>query len=135
MDRTNYFETFQATEDNLKWALELEADRMVNSFIAKKDLDSEMTFVRNEFEAGEVEAAKKSWLQSQQVSRAQDRELVNRINNQRFWNRTMAFDSELEKKVMSLTPEQLQAAMRKYVDLSQLSYFCAGDFKKANVNW
>src|SRR6266536_1447224 len=52
-DRTNYFETFQATEENLKWALELEADRMVHSFIAKKDLDSEMTVVRNEFEAGE----------------------------------------------------------------------------------
>ncbi|MCS7080330.1 MAG: insulinase family protein [Chloracidobacterium sp.] len=52
-DRTNYFETFQATEDNLRWALDLEADRMVNSFIAKKDLDSEMTVVRNEFEAGE----------------------------------------------------------------------------------
>jgi zinc protease len=52
-DRTNYFETFQATDENLKWALELEADRMVNSFIAKKDLDSEMTVVRNEFESGE----------------------------------------------------------------------------------
>ena len=53
VDRTNYFETFNATEENLKWALDLEADRMVNSFIAKKDLDSEMTVVRNEFESGE----------------------------------------------------------------------------------
>ena len=52
-DRTNYFETFNATDENLNWALSLEADRMVNSFIAKKDLDSEMTVVRNEFEAGE----------------------------------------------------------------------------------
>jgi zinc protease len=52
-DRTNYFESFAATEENLRWALDLEADRMVNSFIAKKDLDSEMTVVRNEFEAGE----------------------------------------------------------------------------------
>jgi zinc protease len=52
-DRTNYYETFQATEENLKWALDLEADRMVHSFIAKKDLDSEMTVVRNEFESGE----------------------------------------------------------------------------------
>src|ERR1700674_4903040 len=52
-DRTNYFETFPATEDNLDWAVGLEADRMVNSFIARKDLDSEMTVVRNEFEAGE----------------------------------------------------------------------------------
>lgn len=52
-DRTNYFETFAATDENLNWALDLEADRMVNSLIAKKDLDSEMTVVRNEFEAGE----------------------------------------------------------------------------------
>src|SRR6266536_2674958 len=53
LNRTNYYETFQATEENLKWALDLEADRMVHSFIAKKDLDSEMTVVRNEFEMGE----------------------------------------------------------------------------------
>ena len=53
LDRTNYYETFQANEENLKWALDLEADRMVHSFIAKKDLDSEMTVVRNEFELGE----------------------------------------------------------------------------------
>jgi len=53
LDRTNYFETFQATDDNLNWALSMEADRMVNSFIAKKDLVSEMTVVRNEFEMGE----------------------------------------------------------------------------------
>ncbi|HEX5341769.1 MAG TPA: pitrilysin family protein, partial [Duganella sp.] len=52
-DRTNYYEVFQASPDNLKWALEMEADRMVNSFIARKDLDSEMTVVRNEYESGE----------------------------------------------------------------------------------
>jgi zinc protease len=52
-ERTNYFETFQATDANLEWALDLESDRMVNSFIAKADLDSEMTVVRNEFEANE----------------------------------------------------------------------------------
>ncbi|WP_308990468.1 pitrilysin family protein [Mariniflexile litorale] len=52
-DRTNYYETFNATEENLDWALDLEADRMVNSFIAKKDLESEFSVVRNEFEMGE----------------------------------------------------------------------------------
>lgn len=52
-DRTNYFETFSATKENLNWALDMEADRMVNSFIAKEDLDSEMTVVRNEYERGE----------------------------------------------------------------------------------
>lgn len=52
-DRTNYFETFAASDDNLAWALDMEADRMVHSFIAKKDLDSEMSVVRNEWESGE----------------------------------------------------------------------------------
>ena len=53
LDRTNYYELFQASDDNLEWAIELEADRMINSNIAKKDLDSEMTVVRNEYESGE----------------------------------------------------------------------------------
>ena len=52
-DRTNYFETFKATDENLKWALDMEADRMVNSFIKKEDFDKEFSVVRNEFEAGE----------------------------------------------------------------------------------
>ncbi|MFC5512138.1 M16 family metallopeptidase [Massilia jejuensis] len=53
LDRTNYYEVFQASPANLDWALQMEADRMTGSFIAKKDLDSEMTVVRNEFESGE----------------------------------------------------------------------------------
>ena len=52
-DRTNYFETVNSTDENLKWALELEADRMIDTRIEKALLDKEMTVVRNEFEAGE----------------------------------------------------------------------------------
>jgi zinc protease len=52
-DRTNYFETVNATDENLRWALELEADRMVNTRMEKAILDKEMTVVRNEFEMGE----------------------------------------------------------------------------------
>ena len=52
-DQTMYFEIFNASEDNLHWALGLEADRMVNMTMLKKDLDTEMTVVRNEMEAGE----------------------------------------------------------------------------------
>ena len=52
-ERTNYYETFDASDENLEWALDLEADRMMNSFILREDLDSEMTVVRNEFEASE----------------------------------------------------------------------------------
>lgn len=52
-DRTNYFASFSHNEDNLKWYLGWQADAMVNAFIAKKDLDSEMSVVRNEMEIGE----------------------------------------------------------------------------------
>jgi zinc protease len=52
-DRTTYFETLPASDDNLDWALSLEADRLVGARVAKRDLDSEMTVVRNEFEMGE----------------------------------------------------------------------------------
>ncbi len=53
MDRTNYFELFQASDENLQWAIGMEADRMVHSHVARQDLDSEMTVVRNEFESDE----------------------------------------------------------------------------------
>jgi zinc protease len=53
LDRTNYYETFAASDENLKWALDLESDRMVNSFIKKTDLETEFSVVRNEFEMGE----------------------------------------------------------------------------------
>jgi zinc protease len=52
-DRTNYFETVPAGDENLEFAIQLEADRLVNSFIKREDLASEMTVVRNEFERGE----------------------------------------------------------------------------------
>lgn len=52
-DRTNYYETFTATDENLRWALGLETDRMVNVKFAQALLDVEMTVVRNEFERGE----------------------------------------------------------------------------------
>ncbi|MCO8122204.1 insulinase family protein [Stieleria sp. TO1_6] len=53
VDRTNYYETLPASDDNLRFALELESDRLLNSFIKGEDLESEMTVVRNEFERGE----------------------------------------------------------------------------------
>ncbi|MBS1177893.1 MAG: zinc protease [Proteobacteria bacterium] len=52
-DRTNYTASFSANADNLQWYLGWLADSMVNSHIAREDLDSEMTVVRNEMESGE----------------------------------------------------------------------------------
>ncbi|MGL4552740.1 MAG: M16 family metallopeptidase, partial [Gemmataceae bacterium] len=52
-DRTNYFETMPATDENVEFGIKLESDRLVNSFVRREDLASEMTVVRNEFERGE----------------------------------------------------------------------------------
>lgn len=53
VDRTNYYETLPANDENLEFAVRMEADRFVNSLVAEEDLRSEMTVVRNEFERGE----------------------------------------------------------------------------------
>jgi zinc protease len=52
-DRTNYFASFNASDDNLRWYVGWLADAMVNSLVARADLDTEMTVVRNEMESGE----------------------------------------------------------------------------------
>ena len=52
-DRTNYYASFAANPETLNWYLDWQADAMVNSLIAREDLDTEMTVVRNEMESGE----------------------------------------------------------------------------------
>jgi zinc protease len=52
-DRTNYFASFSANDETLRWYLAWQADAMLNSLIARADLDTEMTVVRNEMESGE----------------------------------------------------------------------------------
>jgi zinc protease len=55
-DRTNYYETLPASEENLEWALRFEADRMRHSSIDPKELAKEFSVVRNEFEEDENDA-------------------------------------------------------------------------------
>jgi zinc protease len=81
----------------------------------------------------EVAAAKSGWLQSRQVSRGQDNELTNRLVSQTFWRRTMQWDVDLEAKVDSLKAADVNTAVRKYLDVSKISIFKAGDFAKAKA--
>ena len=53
LDRTNYYETLPASQENLDWTLDLEADRMRNASISPDDLKTEFSVVRNEFERDE----------------------------------------------------------------------------------
>ena len=111
-DRTNYYETFSATDENLKWALDLEADRMVNSFIAKKDLDSEMTVVRNELENGE----------NSPVGVLIDRMLATSFDWHNYGKSTIGARTDLE----NVKIENLKAFYKKYYQPDNATLIVSG---------
>lgn len=113
-DRTNYFETFNATDENLEWALDLEADRMVNSFISKDDLDSEMTVVRNEFESGE----------NSPFRVLMERTLSTAYLWHNYGQSTIGARSDIE----NVPIERLQAFYRKYYQPDNAMLVVAGRF-------
>ncbi|MBC3877528.1 insulinase family protein [Undibacterium sp. FT79W] len=119
LDRTNYFELFKADDDNLKWALTMEADRMVNSFIAKKDLDTEMSVVRNEYERGENSPG--NVLQKRMQSVAYD------WHN--YGNSTIGNRSDIE----NVKIENLQAFYRMYYQPDNAVLLVAGKFDTDKV--
>jgi zinc protease len=83
------------------------------------------------FTADEIKAAKSGYLQDELVGRAQDPSLANTLNGNLFLNRTMAFDADFDKKLEALTPEKVNAVMKKYIDPSKLVLVKAGDFANA----
>ncbi len=121
-DRTNYFETFTATEDNLRWALDLEADRMINSFISKEDLDSEMTVVRNEFESGENSPFRILW---QRIMSAA-------FEWHNYGKSTIGARSDIE----NVPIERLQAFYRKYYQPDNAVLVVAGKIdEEKTLRW
>ncbi|MEM6777594.1 MAG: pitrilysin family protein [Planctomycetota bacterium] len=99
LDRTNYYETLPASQENLDFAVGLEADRLVNSYIKGEDLASEMTVVRNEFERGEnspiqvlmqrIESAAFDWHNygKSTIGNRSDIERVPIVNLRRFYKK------------------------------------------------
>ncbi len=119
LDRTNYFSTFQASDDNLKWAIDWSADAMVNSFIARKDLDSEMTVVRNEFESGENNPTRVMLIRMQSL-------LYDWHN---YGNSTIGARSDIE----NVRIENLQAFYRMYYQPDNAVLIVAGKFDETKT--
>ncbi len=118
-DRTNYFETVPATEENILWALDLEADRMVNSFIAKKDLESEFSVVRNEFESGE---------------NSPNNVLLQRAQSTAFiWHNHGKSTIGAQSDIENVPIERLQAFYRKYYQPDNAVLVVAGKVDEARV--
>jgi len=118
LDKSGAFQTFAiyAPENaaRLEQAFREEIDRML----------------KDGFTADEVKQAKTGWLQSRQVTRSQDQALLGQLGNYAFVGRTLAFDAALEQRVSTLTPDDINAAMRKYIDPSKITIVKAGDFAK-----
>lgn len=119
VDRTNYFETFAANDSNLEWALQMEADRMVNSFIARKDLDTEMTVVRNEMERGENSPARILW----------EKVLASAYQWHNYGKSTIGARSDVE----NVKIENLQAFYRKYYQPDNAVLVVSGKFDEAKT--
>ncbi|MGB8434399.1 MAG: pitrilysin family protein [Burkholderiales bacterium] len=113
-DRTNYFGTFPASDDNLAALLDLEADRMVNSEVSKADLDSEMTVVRNEFESGE----------NSPFSLLRDRMIGTAYHWHNYGRSVIGTRSDIE----NVPIDRLQAFYRKYYQPDNATLVIAGRF-------
>jgi zinc protease len=89
--------------------------------------------VKDGFTAQEVEEARKSLLEERMVGRSQDQSLAGMLAQRERWGRTMKWDEAFEARIAALTPDQVSAAFRRYIDPAALSIVKAGDFKKAGV--
>jgi len=116
-DRTNYFEVFPASAENLDWALDLEADRMINARVAREDLDSEMTVVRNEMESGENSPS--GILEERVFSTAY------------LWHNYGKSTIGARSDVENVPIERLQAFYRKYYQPDNAVLLVAGNFDEA----
>lgn len=118
-DRTNYFATLPASDDNLEFALRLEADRMVNSYIKREDLASEMTVVRNEFEQGE----------NNPVGILIQRIWAAAFEWHNYGKTTIGNRSDIERVPI----ENLQAFYRRYYQPDNAMLVIAGAFEEAKA--
>ena len=92
-------------------------------------LDEIETILRDGYTDEEIESAKRAWIQNRQVSRSQDGAILGMLASNLQNDRTMAFHSELEARVESLTANEVRAAMRGNLDLEALIIVKAGDFE------
>jgi len=113
-DRTNYYEVFAASDDNLEWALDLEAERMVSSRVERDDLDTEMTVVRNEMESGENNA----------LGILVQRTLSTAYLWHNYGKSTIGARSDVE----NVPIDRLQAFYRKYYQPDNALLIVAGNF-------
>ncbi|HSS27890.1 MAG TPA: pitrilysin family protein, partial [Usitatibacter sp.] len=119
VDRTNYFASFAANDATLDWYLRWSADAMTHSFIARKDLDSEMTVVRNELELGENNPFRVLWQRSMSAA----------YNWHAYGKSTIGARADVE----NVNIDHLQAFYRKFYQPDNAVLIIAGRFDEAKT--
>jgi zinc protease len=117
IDRTNYFETVPS--GYLDLAIEMEADRMRNAFIADSDRRSEMTVVRNELERNDNNSAR---VLAQAVTATAFREHP-------YHHPTIGWRTDVE----GVPTERLRELYDTYYHPNNATVFVVGDFDRART--
>ena len=78
----------------------------------------------------ELAKAKEGYLQRDSVRRSDDGYLASQLVLQMFTGRTMQFTEKTEKAIAEVTVEQVNAALKKYIDPDKLIVSVAGDFSE-----
>ena len=121
-DRTNYYEILSASDENLRWAIDMEADRMINSKILPEELKKEFSVVRNEFEIGE---------------NSPSGVLIERVMSTMYlWHNYGKSTIGSKEDIERVKPENLKAFYKKYYQPDNAVLIIAGKFdeKKALAN-
>jgi zinc protease len=85
--------------------------------------------VQEGFRPDEIEAAKLGWLRARQLAMSNDSQLVWDLASDLFAGRSRSWHGDLQKRISSLTPEQVTAAWRRYIDPSAIIIVEAGDLE------
>ena len=87
--------------------------------------------LRDGVTAPELKRAKEGYLKQVEVMRANDDMLASLLAEHLFVGRTMQFEADLEEKIKSLSVDDVNTGLRKFIDPKRLSVVTAGAFKDA----
>ncbi len=93
-------------------------------------LDETDKMLKNGVSATEVREAVSAYLASRKVGRASDGAIAGQLGGLLSVGRTFAYEVDLEKKLSALTPDQVSAAFKQFVNPAKMVIVEAGDFKK-----
>jgi zinc protease len=85
--------------------------------------------LKDGFTEQELREGQASLLNFRRLSRAQDNAVAAALANNRYLGRTFELAAKVDAAIAALTPEQVDAALRKYISPQQFVSVFAGDFK------